>query len=74
NWILTSAQAIYMEEIQTLIEKESGLHMNAFNLHPAQLDAGRVSALEPIFKSKAPALWRLFQQLLVVESKVRARR
>src|SRR5258708_33814182 len=72
NWILTTTQAIYMEEIQTLMEKENGLHMNASNLHPAQLEAGKTSTLGLLFKSKAPALWGLFQQLLVVESKAQA--
>ncbi len=47
--------------------------MNASNLHLAQLEAGKISALGPLFKSKAPALWGLFQQLLVVESKAQAR-
>ena len=70
NWILNSAQAIYMEEIQMLMEKEVGLHMNASKLHPAQLEEGRISALGPLFASKAPALWGLCQWLLKVESNI----
>ncbi|KAF8313333.1 uncharacterized protein EI90DRAFT_3136725 [Cantharellus anzutake] len=72
NWILTSAQAIYAEEIQVLMEKESGLHMNAAHLHPAQLEDGRISTLKSLFESKAPAVWALINHLLTVESKTRA--
>ncbi|KAF8335733.1 uncharacterized protein EI90DRAFT_3152773 [Cantharellus anzutake] len=71
NWILTSAQAVYIKEIQALMEKGNGLHMNASKLHPAQLEVGKTSVLRPLFESKAPALWRLLQHLLVVESKGR---
>ncbi|KAF8327707.1 uncharacterized protein EI90DRAFT_3126663 [Cantharellus anzutake] len=74
DWILTSAEAIYMEEIQVLMEKESGLHMNAAHLHPAQLEDGKISTLKSLFESKAPATWALINHLLTVESKTRARR
>ncbi|KAF8341236.1 uncharacterized protein EI90DRAFT_3116378 [Cantharellus anzutake] len=74
DWILTSAEAVYIEEIWILMEKESGLHMTAYNLHPAQLEGGRIRALAPFFESRVPALWGLFQKLLVVESKMQVRR
>ncbi|KAF8331410.1 uncharacterized protein EI90DRAFT_3016406 [Cantharellus anzutake] len=74
NWILTSAQAIYTEEIQVLMEKESRLCMNATHLHPTQLEDGRISMLKPLFESKAPAVWALITHLLTVESKTWARR
>ncbi|KAF8340407.1 uncharacterized protein EI90DRAFT_2966224 [Cantharellus anzutake] len=64
DWILTSAEAIYMEEIQVLMEKESGLHMNAAHLHPAQLEDGKISTLKSLFESKAPATWALINHLL----------
>ena len=69
NWILNNAP-IYMEEIQMLMEEEVGPHMNASKLHPAQLEEGRISALGPLFVSKALALWGLCQWLLKVESNI----
>ncbi|KAF8316520.1 uncharacterized protein EI90DRAFT_3134333 [Cantharellus anzutake] len=69
NWILGSAEEIYKEELEILMEKENGLYMNASKLHLAQLEQAKISILMPLFKSKAPALWVLFQQLLVLESK-----
>ena len=47
-WTLKATVSIYKIEVQTLMEKESGLQMAAYKLHPDQLEGGKVS--ENIYK------------------------
>ncbi len=59
NWVLKSAESIYISEVQTLLGKECGLWMAAYKLHVEQLEEGKISSLKPIYQTKSPELWKL---------------
>ena len=68
-WALRIAAAIYINEVQILMEKETGLWMVAYKLHLGQLEDGKISSLKTIYQTNTPELWKLCHQLLDVWSK-----